>query len=97
MVRGQRGGVGAATEDREEGWGYQAGQQLEIEPRSILYIKMQRLYFIRGREPLKMFIEGLDILKIETGRGGQSIWGTPGTLKKKKANKCSVLQKPEVY
>ena len=44
-----------------------------------------------------MFIEGLDILKIETGRGGQSIWGTPGTLKKKKANKCSVLQEPEVY
>ena len=30
-----------------------------------------------------MFIEGLDILKIETGRGGQSIWGTPGTLKTK--------------
>ena len=90
MVRGQRGGVGAAR-------CHQAEQQLEIKPQSILYIKMQGLCFIRSREPWKMFIEELDFLKIEKGRGANQFGELLVHQKKKKENKCSMLQKPEVY
>lgn len=44
---------------------------------------MQGLYFIRGREPWKMFIEGLDILKIERGGGAINL-GNSWYIKKKK-------------
>lgn len=45
---------------------------------------MQGLYFIRGREPWKMFIEGLDILKIERGGGAINL-GNSWYIKKKKS------------
>ena len=45
---------------------------------------MQGLYFIRGREPWKMFIEELDILKIERGGGAINL-GNSWYIKKKKS------------
>ena len=49
------------------------------------------------KEQGAMFIEELDFLKIEKGRGANQFGELLVHQKKKKENKCSMLQKPEVY